>query len=579
MATLDSTEPSGIRTDSADTRTLDTSVHCTESDTPYNGNGTEYSFPWLQFQFEPPPDCLFLLRRQFLSFSDSEPNFRTENNFLKGCKWSPDGACFVSCVEDGSLRVFDLPPLDLGSKPAIDLSLSSPKEEMEAALIVWEGETIYDFSWYPFMTASDASTCVFAASSRAHPVHLWDAMTGQLRCTYRAYDSMDEITAANSVAFNSFGTKLFCGYKKKIRIFDVSRPGKECTEHSTLTSKRDGITGILSSFSFNPDRSGMFAVGSYGRDTALVDDVSMDIMCVLEGQKGGVTQVQFSKDGNYLYTGGRKDPEILCWDIRQTSGVLYRMERDTKGTNQRIAFDIEPCGRHLATGGEDGYVRIFDLTTGQLSHFFRAASDTVNGFSFHPSLPLSASSSGQRRFPLPLDSDEENDKKSQKEDREKGGGRENSRAMENCVAVWRFSTAQNFDHETEKNENFLFVQNNFSGDEISEKNEKSDRKNLGDFEKNVETEFEKGDEKTEENKNNENSENDKNNEEMEKMESNGNELKYEKIENGENYEINKVNENEINKNSEMEIDVEGSQNFQSPVFFSDDLFSRTKVKK
>lgn len=29
----------------------------------------------------------------------------------------------------------------------------------------------------------------------------------QLRCTYRAYDAMDEITAAFSVAFNPAGTK------------------------------------------------------------------------------------------------------------------------------------------------------------------------------------------------------------------------------------------------------------------------------------------------------------------------------------------------------------------------------------
>ena len=34
--------------------------------------------------------------------------------------------------------------------------------------------------------------------------------------------------------------------------------------------------------------------------------------------------------------------------------VLYTMQRDTHSTNQRISFDIEPCGRHLATG--DAYL-------------------------------------------------------------------------------------------------------------------------------------------------------------------------------------------------------------------------------
>ena len=63
-----------------------------------------------------------------------------------------------------------------------------------------------------------------------------------------------------------------------------------------------------------------------------------------------MVQVKFSADGNFLYTGARKDPDILCWDVRYTSDVVYRMQRDTADTNQRIQFDIEPVGRHLATG-------------------------------------------------------------------------------------------------------------------------------------------------------------------------------------------------------------------------------------
>jgi hypothetical protein len=32
-----------------------------------------------------------------------------------------------------------------------------------------------------------------------------------------------------------------------------------------------------------------------------------------------------------------------------------RLPRITADTNQRIAFDIEPCGRHLGTGGQVTY--------------------------------------------------------------------------------------------------------------------------------------------------------------------------------------------------------------------------------
>lgn len=43
---------------------------------------------------------------------------------------------------------------------------------------------------------------------------------------------------------------------------------------------------------------------------------------------------------------------------------------------------------------------MFDLRDGQQVSCFKAASDTVNGVSFSPCLPLLATASGHRRYPL-----------------------------------------------------------------------------------------------------------------------------------------------------------------------------------
>ena len=32
--------------------------------------------------------------------------------------------------------------------------------------------------------------CRFLSSSRDHPIHLWDAVTGDVKCSYRAFDQM-----------------------------------------------------------------------------------------------------------------------------------------------------------------------------------------------------------------------------------------------------------------------------------------------------------------------------------------------------------------------------------------------------
>ncbi|KAK9906702.1 hypothetical protein WJX75_006470 [Coccomyxa subellipsoidea] len=347
-------------------------------------------------------------------YAGGGPNGRAcpKSNFLKGVKWSPDGACLLTASEDNWLRIYDLPAeaLEQGSLETADHgSAAAVPDNLPAVLYLDEGETIYDYAWYPGMLASEPSSCVFASTARAHPLHLWDAVSGQLRATYRAYDAVDEVTAAYSVAFSRDGTRMLGGYNKAIRIFDTSRPGRFYTEIVTHSKKSHGLQGIVSCMASNEDGSGMMAAGAYSGDAAVMDERTGELLYVLQGQKGGITQVQFSRDGNFLYTGARRDPDIFCWDVRFTSDVMYRMQRETVATNQRIQFDIEPCGRHLATGGTDGKVLVFDLRTGEPVASHTASADTLNGFQFHPFLPLAATASGHRRFPLEPTSESDSD--------------------------------------------------------------------------------------------------------------------------------------------------------------------------
>ncbi|DBB13553.1 TPA: hypothetical protein ACH3X3_000587 [Trebouxia sp. C0006] len=349
-----------------------------------------------QLQFDRPPRSIYHFREQYLGGAATIcPN----TNFLKGVKWSPDGACFLTASDDNCLRIFDLPAEaysgELKSQSATELHDETATDSFAAALQVQEGELVYDYAWYSRMHTSDPVSCCFATTSRAHPIHLWDACSGSLRCVYRAYDAADEITAAYSLAFHGQGSRIWAGYNKAIRVFDLSRPGRDCQTITTFQKGQDGQPGIISCLDFSPDDPNLMAAGSYSSVAAVYDATSGSAAFILSGHKGGLTQVKFSADGNFLYTGARKDTDILCWDIRYTSDVVYRLQRDTGDTNQRIQFDIEPMGRHLATGGSDGKVVSFDLTTGEPVSTFLAATDTLNGFQFHPYLPLAATASGR----------------------------------------------------------------------------------------------------------------------------------------------------------------------------------------
>ena len=50
--------------------------------------------------------------------------------------------------------------------------------------------------------------------------------------------------------------------------------------------------------------------------------------------------------------------------------------------------------QHCLTGGQDGTVKVYDLSLGTNVADFCAADDTVNGFQFHPTLPFAVTCSG-----------------------------------------------------------------------------------------------------------------------------------------------------------------------------------------
>ncbi|XP_068444513.1 telomerase Cajal body protein 1 [Clinocottus analis] len=346
----------------------------------------------------------FTQNPQMLTGSWTEYSNLTEN-YLKGCKWAPDGSCILTNSADNVLRLYNL-PAEIYSY-SWDLL-----HEMSPVLRMAEGDTVYDYCWYPKMTSLDADTCFLASSSRDNPVHVWDAFHGEVRASFRPYNHLDELTAAHSVCFSPDGAQLYCGFDKMVRVFDTERPGRDCEERPTVV-KKQGQSGIISCFGFSPCRS-VYACGSYSRCAGLYACQDGALLALLPTRHhGGLTHLLFSPDGNHLYTGGRKDPEILCWDLREPDKVLFSLKRNV-ATNQRIYFDLDPSGRYLLSGDTEGVVSVWDTQTAppdgneellQPELRFQAHWDCTNGISVHPFMPLLATSSGQRQFPSPGESE------------------------------------------------------------------------------------------------------------------------------------------------------------------------------
>ncbi|KAM6449845.1 telomerase Cajal body protein 1 [Liasis olivaceus] len=358
----------------------------------------EYYFPAYDFSEAPR-----LLTGSWAEYS------QVPENFLKGCKWAPDGTCLLTNSADNTLRIYNL-PTELYAEEWGTVA------EMSPVLRMAEGDTIYDYCWFPLMNSSDPQTCFVASSSRDNPIHVWDAFCGDLRASFRPYNHLDELTAAHSLCFTPDGTQLFCGFDKMVRVFDTSRPGRMCENRSTF-AKKQGQSGIISCIAFSPTQP-LYACTSYSKTVGLYSRAEGDPLAMLLGHRGGVTHALFSPDGFYLFTGGRKDSEILCWDLRQPGEIVFSLSR-TVATNQRLYFDMDPSGKYLLSGNTSGLITVWDTTQPPTSDSpaalqpilqFQAVGDCVNGISLHPSLPLFACASGQRKFPDLPDSGEDEEK-------------------------------------------------------------------------------------------------------------------------------------------------------------------------
>ncbi|KAJ8599801.1 hypothetical protein CTAYLR_003988 [Chrysophaeum taylorii] len=276
----------------------------------------------------------------------------------KGVAWSPDGTCLLTAVED-TVRVLEV------TTPALELSA---------------GEEVYDYAWYPLMDSRAPVTCCLAASSRDHPIQLWDAYTGDVRATYCAKSASDEQISALSLSFSPRGELLYGGYDRSVRVFDTA------TGASHEVARQKGLIGALDAV------DEVVAAGSYGGKVELLDGRGDGaFMALSEPKMGGVTMVRFEDSG--LWTGSRRDDHLRFWDLR-TGRVSRRLRRSSE-TNQRLGFDVR--GTALVTGSDAGcFVYWDDDNVDRISE-----PDPINGAAFHPYKAILALATGQRRYDAP----------------------------------------------------------------------------------------------------------------------------------------------------------------------------------
>ncbi|XP_034471888.1 telomerase Cajal body protein 1 homolog [Drosophila innubila] len=315
-------------------------------------------------------------------------------HYTKGCYWSPDGTCLLVPVHLDGMHVMEL-PLDLyGASSVTEERVLS---KLQSAVHVPEGGTVYDCVWYPLMSSQDPSTCFWLATRQHEPIHMWDAFDGRLRCSYSGYDEVDEVMAAISLAFSQDGQKIYAGYKRCLKIFDVSRPGRICDDYAVKFA-----ISCMTQTSEHPHTVTCGNWKGYIQHFDLRCPPNQGPLFTLGGHSAGITQLRYANDaaGNWqLFSGARKCPKLLQWDMRNYKKPLHEFQRQVN-TNQRIQFDLSADQSWLVSGDTDGAFNIWNLKSEDNKEAIKLPvhGDCCNGIGFHPTLPILASTSGQYHF-------------------------------------------------------------------------------------------------------------------------------------------------------------------------------------
>jgi WD40 repeat protein/serine/threonine protein kinase len=220
-----------------------------------------------------------------------------------------------------------------------------------------------------------------ASCSRDGSVKIWDALTGQELCSFRAHDKESQ-----SVAFSPDGHLLAsAGMDRTVKLWDANTGQllRKLQAHGTGVSK----------VAFSPDGKRLASVGWVRMDHQLKPTGELKIWDVTTGnllrtvpQPGQITSlVAFSPDGKRLATNG-PDSTVKLWDA-QTGEEL----RTFRGHSQQVhcvAFSRD--GRRLASGGGpvaflgETELKVWDGETGQELCTLREHLGAVRGVAFSP---------------------------------------------------------------------------------------------------------------------------------------------------------------------------------------------------
>jgi WD40 repeat protein len=225
---------------------------------------------------------------------------------------------------------------------------------------------------------SDGMRCASGSDDRT--VKVWDTRTGQVIHTLVGHTSL-----VTSLAFSPDGKRLasatgaFPGLADvqvkavEVKVWDVTTGREVCSLLKEHTSVFHGVA-------FSPDGTRL-AAGSHDMTVKLWDVTTGQETFTLTGLKNPVGSVAFSPDGKRL-AGGDWKGIVKIWDAI-TGQEIQTLGSDTSSHDPIRCVAFSRDASRLAAASSST-VRLWNLSTAQVTHTLKGHTDQVLGWAFSP---------------------------------------------------------------------------------------------------------------------------------------------------------------------------------------------------
>jgi WD40 repeat protein len=199
-------------------------------------------------------------------------------------------------------------------------------------------------------------------------VRLWDAVTGkELR------KLAEGTPVIHIVAFRPDGKQLAGTRAAEVSFWDVLT-GEKTT--LSLLSADSPASQELRALCYSPDGKTLAVGGSLGK-VFLCDVQKRKVLRLLEGNDRFVRALAFAPDGKVLAVGGGysgiERPTIRLWDLATAKVIQTFVGHEGRRPaafpgGEITCLAVSPDGKTLASGSEDGTVRLWDVSNGTQLH-------------------------------------------------------------------------------------------------------------------------------------------------------------------------------------------------------------------